>query len=1138
MQTVPSLIGTGTAIAAAASGLVFGQPIEPTPTPTKKRHSQLRKEISFDRDLPVTAPLGVLSSPLRYEADFDAPSIEVEYPQQNAVSSPITVSRPPLSRYQRPAHQPVASPKGIADRRSLLRQREASASPTPEGPRDSTSSSGSWIRRLSIRRRPSSRQGSIRSRSSVGPDSPSIAQSYTSSAPILPRPNTAATLLAPNKLVKRSPSVQAGDAPAPAHVRSKSHLSILRRPATSHQRSATLHHFRQSTDLSGLPSPAFSFDQSSQQERLLAPALAVVQPRATRKTSWISFFHSRTSTIGGGGGSIASRLGEGAPRGRTVSGKRISPSGRDRQRVHLVTPRMVSAASAPPIAPFPMDRREEVRQARDETGVHVDDRSISPENTPAGKATRPLSVPFPPVSNWISRTSGSLRRPKRGAEPDGVDDRRHVSAPSNSGAQIAVEHDSTAPAQSPIPPNSLARQGPTLDSAARVQLTMHKRSHSSPLLPAPRKSSFQIEVPRLGSPGGAASHPTRQHQPSGSSTSSAAMSQLRASPFHEGFSLTEGFESDARGFTSGDEDDADYKSDTVFDSLRTAASSRTRAVETPLDSVYDDSPPSTAGNNGKTKRLSIQEILGHTWGGDTDIMEEDESTIMSIGESGGPRSRYTSRHVLTLPRISSESSTNGVSLYAKEFGRISLDDDFDEDWVGDDDAPFNPLSPPSKGSSLNSRGINPNVRIALANMSLDQMSDLDQDDRPLNNLFDWSETSAHDKSSSGGVPLRPKTSYEKQELDARGGRSVIRNPIPAHIRSQSVPLSHAVDETKSSNGAKFGTWGLGTKTVSEDWDEDFEFGGGANEQDGTADSNLFSVPESIRASQPSVKAHSGQIRELSLLVNDLKRLCRHGRDMDMLEGPQKTLWKEAEGVIALASPDEEDSMDGENDANSSDTMDEFDNNDGFSEDEFDDLSFSKLDMAFDIKEPMSKTAVIRERHSPKRRSVFSPDDDIFGGNWPLVDDNVPSNRSSRPRTPELRADKEPEAAKGARSVMEAMHRSIPNHEAQPRPDNKMHFDTNSLRVLVKRAGELRDSLSDVIRRAEQITQSPAGTPRRERQTDSSPAFTRMFDDPGSSQSRRTARHRSNLSTLLDTSSPENSSSSSPMPRRLQTMIAS
>ncbi|EHK24932.1 uncharacterized protein TRIVIDRAFT_122881, partial [Trichoderma virens Gv29-8] len=1029
---------------------------------------------------------------------------------------PITVSRPPLSRYQRPSHQPVASPKATADRRSLLR--EASASPTPEGPRDSTSSSGSWIRRLSIRRPPLSRQGSVRSRSSVGPDSPSMSQSYTSSAPILSRPNTAGNPLSPNKLVKRSPSVKAGDVPTPTRARAKSHLSILRRPATSHQRSATLHHFRQSADLTNLPSPAFSFDQSSSlQENLLAP----IQPQSTRKISWVSFFHSRTRNTGSGG-SIASRLGEATPGGRNLSGKRIAPGGQDRQKVHLVKPRMV--------------------QVRDETDVHVVDRSVSPENTPAGKAARPQSMPFPPVSNWIPGTSGSLRRPKRGAEPDGVSDRRHVSAPSNSGAQITVELDSKAPAQSSIPPNSLARQGPTLDSAAKVQLTMHKRSHSSPLLPAPRNSSFQIEVPRLGSPGGAVSHPTRQHQPSGSSTSSAAMSQLTTSPLHEGFAVAESFESDARGFTSGDEDDADYRSDTVFDSLRTAASSRTRAVETPLDSIYDDSPPSTAGNNGRTKRLSIQEILGHTWGGDTDIMEEDESTVMPTGvESVGARARYSSRHVLTLPRISSESSQNGVSLYAKDFGRISLDDDFDEDWAGDDDAHFNPLSPPSKGSSLNSRHINPNVRIALANLSLDHMSDMDHDDRPLNNLFDWSETSFHDRGNSGGVPLRPKTSYEKQELDARGGRSVIRNPVPAHIRSQSVPLSHAMDEAKSSNGAKYGTWGLGSKGVSEDWDEDFEFDGGANENDGTTDDKLFSVPESIRASQPSVKAHSGQIRELSLLVNDLKRLCRHGRDMDMLDGPQKTLWKEAEGVIALASPDEEESVDGEIDGNSTDTMDEFDNNDGFSDDDdddddvFADISFTKFDMAFDIKEPMSKTAVVRERHSPKRRSVFSPDDDIFGGNWPLVDDTLPLERPTLSRTPELRADKQQEAANGARSVMEAMHRSAPNQESQPRSDTKMHFDTNSLRVLVKRAGELRDSLSDVVRRAEQITQSPAGTPRRDRQSDSSPAFTRMFDDPGSSQSRRTIRHRGDLSSLLDSSSPENSTSSSPMNRRIQTV---
>ncbi|KAL7895262.1 hypothetical protein HDV63DRAFT_391388 [Trichoderma sp. SZMC 28014] len=1108
MQTVPSLIGTGTAIAAAANGLVFGQPEEPPPVPNKKRLSQLRKEISFDRDLPVTAP-SALSSPLRYEASLDAPSIEVEYPPQSAVASPITVSRPPLSRYQRPSHQPASSPRPIPERRSMLRQRESSASPTPEGPRDSVSSNGSWIRRLSIRRPPLSRQSSVKSKSSIGPDSPSISQSYISSAPILSRPNTAANPLAPNKLVKRSPSVATSVAssdapPTPKNTRPKSHLSILRRPATSHQRSATLHHFRQSTDLS-LPSPAFSFDQSPKKQESLLTAALSTQSRGARRTRWISFFHSRTSNTGGGG--IAGRLGEAVPRGRTVS-KRISPGGYDRQKVHLVTPRMVSPAPAALIAPSPVDRRDEIRQARPETGVHVDDRSTSPENATERKATRPQSMPFPPVANWLSRTSGSLRQPKRETESDGVDDRRHVSAPSNSGAQTTVEHDLKAPAQSPIPPSPPGRQGPTLDSAANSQLAMHKRSHSSPLLPAPRKSNFQIDGPRLGSPSGAASHSTRQHQPSGSSTSSAAMSQLGASPLHESFSATEGSEGDARGFISADEDDADYKSDTVFDSLRTAASSRTRAVETPLDSIYDDSPPSTAGNNGKTKRLSIQEILGHNWGGDTNIMEEDENTMMPIGETSGARLRYSSRHILTLPRISSESSQNGVSIYTKEFGRISLDDDFDEDWDVDDDAHFSPLSPPSKGSSMNSRVINPNVRVALANMSLDQTSDVDSDDRPLNNLFDWSETSFHEKSSADRVPLRPKTSYEKQELDARGGRPVIRGPIPTHIRSQSVPLSQALDEGKSSTGAKYGTWGLSSKTVSEDWDEDFEFGGGANDFGDKANNNLFSVPESIQASQPSVKAHSGQIRELSLLVNDLKRLCRHGRDMDMLDGPQKTLWKEAEGVIALASPDEEDSIDEENDAKFLDAVEEFDSNDGFSEEDFGDLSFGKLDMAFDIKEPMSKTAVVRERHSPKRRSVFSPDDDIFGGNWPLVDDSLPSNQSSRSRTPELRADRQEEAAKGARSVMEAMSRSIPDQDTP-------------LRVLVKRAGELRDSLSD----------SPTITPRRERQTDSR-----------SSQSRRTIRHRGNLSTLLDSPSPKtstsSSASSSPMTRRLQTMIAS
>ncbi|KAJ3499035.1 hypothetical protein NLG97_g650 [Lecanicillium saksenae] len=469
------------------------------------------------------------------------------------------------------------------------------------------------------------------------------------------------------------------------------------------------------------------------------------------------------------------------------------------------------------------------------------------------------------------------------------------------------------------------------------------------------------------------------------------------------------------------------------------------------------------------------------------------------------------------------------SFPTRDFGRMSLEDDFDDDWAryeDEADSHISPLSAPSK-SSLNAKGMNPNVRLALANMSHGDhgSENAPHPERPLSNIFDWSEPSTQDKHDAERRSGRPQTAYGKQVVDPRGGRSTNRRgPAPAHVRSQSVPVVHDVADEHKPTGAKYGTWGLGTKTVSEDWDEDFEFGSAADNDD-RANQSMFAVPESIRASQPSVKAHSGQIRELSLLVNDLKRLCRHGRDMGLLEGSQKALWKEAEGVIALASPDDE-TMDDDLDSNPSVDLDAFDGK----AKQGDPRPKTPQTESFYVGSPklepsISKTAVLRERHSPRRRSVFSPDDDIFGGAESSADKKASSSSKKPsqqpPQTPERLAD-----VNGVvRTVMEAMqHRSHSDTILETgKPSRKVQFDTNSLKALVRRSGELRDALSDIIRRTDQLTQSPARPLRhdRDRGPDSSPAFTRVFDDPGSSPPRRATRSRGNTS-LKQTTSPDSS----------------
>ncbi|KAJ4293852.1 hypothetical protein N0V88_005366 [Collariella sp. IMI 366227] len=554
-----------------------------------------------------------------------------------------------------------------------------------------------------------------------------------------------------------------------------------------------------------------------------------------------------------------------------------------------------------------------------------------------------------------------------------------------------------------------------------------RRNSSTPLPTLNRLSSFNVDVATIGS-SAASTAPSRPlHSPINYSQASSATTHSRGPSGERSVTLA-GSDVEVRDGGYGDDEYTDFKSDAMYDCFLTGASSnRVRSVETPLESMFDDSPHS-AMSNGRTKRLSIQEMLGPSWDGETRITEEDESVPTPI----------RSAHLAATPELGQQGqiegdfgfdSTQGMSLVNRDFERLSFDDDDDYDWAREDEnALSNHLSPPS---STNSRRVSPTLRQALRNINGNNVLDPQQDsmsDRPRSNIFDWSEPSVPDRYDTD-MP-RPKTVHGKQELDLRGGRSASRKPPgAAHIRSQSVPV--VADPTDGSKPPpKFGTWGLSAKTASEDWDDDFEFEGeepSVLSPGGKDSATSFSVvvPASIQATQPSVRAHSGQIRELSLLVNDLKRLCRHGKDLDILRGPLASKWAEAESIIALASPDEDED---EEYASTRPSVD-FDRSkidDRFLDEGFDGPVLDNADDPFTIPEPeMSKTAVIRERNSVRRRSVFSPEDDIFG-NWPLAEGTT---TISRPQ-------------------------------------------------LVKRAGQLRDALSDAVRRAELLTQSPAGTPRR------------------------------------------------------------
>jgi hypothetical protein len=294
--------------------------------------------------------------------------------------------------------------------------------------------------------------------------------------------------------------------------------------------------------------------------------------------------------------------------------------------------------------------------------------------------------------------------------------------------------------------------------------------------------------------------------------------------------------------------------------------------------------------------------------------------------------------------------------------------------------------------------------------------------------------------------------------------------------------------------------------VSEDWDDDFEFEEEMSLGSNKKDENRFSmvVPASIQAMQPSVKAYSGQIRELSLLVNDLKRLCRLGKETGMERGAYAHLWEEAQGIIKLASPDEDVNEAAEPEIDLAPSNESSRKRDGTSTD-------------------------MNHRPLARRRSVFAPEDDIFG-NWDQTD---LESEPIRPRTPDnqVRSQGYPPGSV-TRSVMEAMS-SRQKGEDDELSNVKLNFDTNNLKELVKQASDLRNTLSDLVRKADRITQSPVRTPKRGERADGSPAFTRVFDEPPSSPTRRLTQSHSSNSGLTVGSVPSNGLS-----QRMQMMTVS
>lgn len=977
-------------------------------------------------------------------------------------------------------------------------------------------------------------------RSSVGPDSPSLTVSQGSVVPILSNPGSSPAQLPPNKLVKRTTSGRAASGPV-SRSGSRSQVPTLRRPATSHQRSVTLQQ-------------QFRDDSIKMEEPILSDPTTRVHVTPIKNGSpasrhaWRLYFESRPTKLSKERAS--GRLSDGGIPNSQSTSRRIILD--DSARPTLVKPGIIMVSKHSPAVYY--DESFELDDDEVEAAGDTPVPSTEVVEEPQKRARRSLSMHFSSPSSWIPR-SGSLRGNKRNTDGRSGG-KRYSSAPVVStmpGRSISTAHGSTTSRHRPImDPNVFQRSpvSPTEEASPSdpfaTSFARRSRNSSSPLPPLTRLSSFNVDLARLGLSSSSSSAPRRSPNspvvhtsttsPSVSSTGHASPASIsfvgsamskppRTSELTDRASTLIGSDNDMRGFTSGDEDDMDFQSETVFDSLRSGATGSLRSHNAPLDSMFDESPPSINGHS-KSKRLSIHEMLanGGFQEGHSRIVEEDEgmSTPVKGGRSSQEDSFQTPVRINTMDsdRVF-PSSPPSFCLATKDFSRLSLDDEEDdEDWTRDDENMnvSGQLSPPS--SSLNSRRVSSSFRAALADLTYSGSANGNNTERPKSNLFDWSEPPSTEKVDLMGNSPRPKTAHVKNIADGRGGRAVgRRGPSALHIRSQSVPVVPDVagQRDNSKLAPKFGTWGLGGKGVSEDWDGDFDFeinDAEVGEGDTKMENSGMLVPPAIQASQASVVGHVGQIREVCLLVEDLKRLRLLAREKGLLNGPSATLWKEAEGIIALAVPDEEDpalspppqspaSIAFETEASGDDDYHE-------SGPDGEDLETSNA--PFEVLNRHGRpTGFVYDGNTVRRRSVFSPEDDIFGAglmNSPPVRDHL-RPPSTSPRHSSMKS-----ASDVARSVMETMHqhRSTSDPLLQTlasQSPNKMPFDTTSLRDLVHRANVLSRTLADLIRKADGTSQSPEVSPHR----DSSPAFTRVFTDPSVSPPKNLLRSQSNNSIL-------------------------
>ncbi|SMR42866.1 unnamed protein product [Zymoseptoria tritici ST99CH_1E4] len=882
---------------------------------------------------------------------------------------------------------------------------------------------------------------------------------------------------APNKLVKRASSVHTQSSPVQG---SGSKLPILRRPATSHQRSASLHGLSYTSDRNAQPSLSGGCtpNRDTQWRHYFTPRIAAEDVAQSRRSSATA---------------IPNPI------------KRVYP---DRRYI----PTLISAKDLTRPADVELDEGGHYIKEDDAAGtegqapgstasspfpnqiVHFEESAAPRRSFSIGDllSTGPQPLWKRPKSSagksrpWSSR-SIRTNRPRVSSDSRASMGNRLSSNSTLESERPAKRRDLTDPETSrrSIYSSPSSVDAATTEHVKEIDLglgadlqSLHITDVESRAAATSVRSSSQDDLP-LESP----MIPPTKH------------TRLSATPSE--IPSTVGSDSDTR---SVGDNSTDYQSDTFYDSYPTRTTRSSSGRRGPhIETIFDESPPNfSSGRSTKLRdflsdgQFPGDEYLGHYR---HSTIEEEESVVST------PVRSLHNKSVTSTP----SARPGGLHIFSSSPPVMNIAADTDElDWDAPEDEQLSYRSLGSQHPSNShefrlpaDRGLP--VRFGPILLSANSSSNVSTPQRngallkERANLFDMAEQQPS-PSHTANSPPRPRTVHGKKDQDSRWSRPTgRRGPSAMHARSHSVPVVPDVDGKRDTVVAnKFGTWGVGSKAVTEDWDEDFEFDPPplptqdavcVDERCIDSGHEMF-VPKSIREQQENVVANIGLLREWGLLIEELKELRIRAVGLDMMNGPYAQSWREVDAMIELADQEsEEHTLEPGTSPPSSP---------GFDPHAFEETSPSLNDTilsrqaANDVEATLENTSS-RNHHlsTPQAKSV---------GNRPRKDSEL--------------------VAQSVIAALQSRTSSTLTRAAPAAgPNKKVPFDTATLRHIVPYVSGLKRLIKDAMRETEKLYSSPRrrSSPeqkiRREAGADGSPAFRNMSEEAGETHDDMTIRRQ-------------------------------